>query len=249
MTAAAPSRAGSEARRRCGRNRPPPSRRRRALTPPRTGRGRRSRRRCPARWPSPADSVRYRSRRPSAGCRRMGVRPVVSPPSPDRPASPPRSGGRGAKGGASPSGGRRPADRYAKVTARRTDSARPAPRGSSRFTTPTPSSGSISNSRRLAAKYDSMSRWKSRWSRVRLVKTAAANRIWSTRLQRQRVGRHLHRRRPAAGVDHLSRGTAAGRPTRAWCARPRSPRRRGRRRSSQSGRCEGRRRRGSPERR
>ena len=43
------------------------------------------------------------------------------------------------------------------------------------------SRGSISNSRRFAWKYSSMSAWKSRWSRVRLVKTPAANVIASTR--------------------------------------------------------------------
>ena len=54
-------------------------------------------------------------------------------------------------------------------------------RASSALITPGDSGGSISNSRRLAAKYASMSAWKSRWSRVRLVKTAVAKRVPSTR--------------------------------------------------------------------
>ena len=74
----------------------------------------------------------------------------------------------------------------------------PPPRGSSRFSRLGASRGSISNSRRFARKYSSMSAWKSRWSRVRFVNTAGGKRHPVHASQRQRVRRHFHRARAAA---------------------------------------------------
>ena len=48
------------------------------------------------------------------------------------------------------------------------------------------------------------STWKSRWSRVRLVKTAAAKLNAVGAAQRQRVRRHFHHARAASGGHHLA---------------------------------------------
>ncbi len=68
------------------------------------------------------------------------------------------------------------------------------------------------------------SAWKSRWSWVRLVKTAAANWIAVGAPQLERVRGDLHRAGAVAAVEHRAEVAPAGRSPRGWCARPRARR-------------------------
>ena len=56
-----------------------------------------------------------------------------------------------------------------------------------------------------------MSAWKSRWSRVRFVKTAGGELDAVDALERQGVRRHFHHAGAAAGVDHLAHEATAAR--------------------------------------
>ena len=76
------------------------------------------------------------------------------------------------------------------------------------------------NSSCLAAKYSSMVWWKSRWSRVRLVKTAVWNMHSVDAPQRQRVRRDLHCHMRAAQPLPARETCDTGRAIRASCSRP-----------------------------